>query len=98
MGEMLRLPADRPVPVEAEPREVLNDRRGVLGAAAGMIDVFEPQQKPPARLSRRPPAFERRADMPQMQVTCRARREPGDDGFGHCRFPAWQEIVSLLSQ
>src|SRR6266851_700497 len=78
---MLRLPADRPIPIEAEPREVLDDRGSVVVAAAGLVDVFEPQQKPAARLARRPPAFERRADMPQVQIPGRARREAGD-GLG----------------
>jgi len=47
---------------------------------AGVMMVFsEPQKKAAARLTRRLPAFERRADMPEMEITGRARREPGDD-------------------
>jgi hypothetical protein len=44
-----------------------------------MVDVFEAQQKPPAGLTRRAPASERRANMPEMKIPGRARREPGDD-------------------
>src|SRR3954452_18401906 len=77
--KMPGLAADRSVPVEAEPGEVLDDRRVVFGPAAGVVDILDPQQKQPAGLARRAPALERRADMPQMQITRRARREAGDD-------------------
>ena len=35
IGEMLRLPADRPVPIEAEPGQILDDRRGVIRRGSG---------------------------------------------------------------
>src|SRR5712691_11473714 len=49
--EMRRLPADRAVSIEAEPGEILDYRGSVFLAAAGLVDVFEPQQKPPADLT-----------------------------------------------
>src|SRR5712691_10162596 len=39
IGEMMRLPADRPVPIEAEPSEVLDDRGGERVARADMPQV-----------------------------------------------------------
>ena len=83
IGEMLGLTAYRSVPVEPEPGQILDDRVGVFGAAARHVDVFKSQQKRAFRRARRPPPFKRRADMPEMQIPGRARRETGHDGLGH---------------
>src|SRR5439155_20703455 len=79
IGEMLRLAADRPVPREAEPRQVGNDRSGKMRSAPGVVDVLDAQEKPPTGRTRRFPAIERRADMAEMEIAGRARREPGHD-------------------
>ena len=80
--DMLGLAAQRPVPGEAEPGEVLDDRVVVFGAAAGMVDVLNPQQEAAAGLAGRPPPLQCRADMSKVQIAGRARREAGDDGAG----------------
>src|SRR5262249_36134414 len=77
--EMLGLFAYHPVPVEAEPGKILDDRCGILVPAAAPVDVFEAKQKMSPSAPRRPPAFERRADVTEMQVTRRARGKSG-----HC--------------
>src|SRR5207248_11403017 len=46
--EMFRLPADRAIPVEPEPCQILKDRRGELLLATGAIDILDAQEKPPA--------------------------------------------------
>ncbi len=48
LRQMLRLHAHLPVPVQAEPGQILQDRRGVFRAAAGRVDILQPQQEPPA--------------------------------------------------
>src|SRR6266851_3609373 len=73
--EMLGLFAHHSVPGEAEPAKILDDGCGILVTAAAPVDVLETKQKPPAAAPRRPPPFERRADVTEMQVTRRARRK-----------------------
>ena len=80
--EMLGLATDRPVPIEAEPAQILDDGIRVFRAAAGMVDILDAQQETPAGLARRSPSLQRRADMPEMQIAGRARRKPGDDSVG----------------
>ena len=43
VGKMLRLHADRPVPVQPQPGEVLQDGGGEDGAAPRGVDVLQPQ-------------------------------------------------------
>src|ERR1700719_3038623 len=74
--EMLRLLARRPVPVDAEPGEVREYCCGIFVAAAGPADVLEAEQKAARPAPRCAPPLERRADMPEMQIAGRARREP----------------------
>src|SRR5262245_59160291 len=61
--EMLRLLSHRPVPVKAEPRQVFEDRRSVVVAASGRVDVLEPKQKAAPIAPRGTPSFEHRADV-----------------------------------
>jgi len=73
--EMFRLPAHQAVPVETEPSEILEDRYSVVVAAPGPVDVLDTQQKASSVTTRRPPPFERRSDMAEMQIPGRARRK-----------------------
>src|SRR5690348_9081320 len=78
---MIGLAAHRPVPVKPEPGKIFQDGIGEMRPAAGVVDVLQTQQESAARLPCRAPAFESRADMPEMQIPGRARRKPGDDWF-----------------
>src|SRR5689334_21145822 len=66
--EMLRLLAHRPVPVDAEPGEVLEYCCGIFVAAAGPVDILKAEQKATPLAPRRAPPLERRADMAEMQI------------------------------
>ena len=48
LRQMRRLHSHFAIPIEAEPRQVLQDRGGELGAAACRVDILQAQQKPPA--------------------------------------------------
>src|SRR5947209_9851331 len=72
---MLRLLAHRPVPVDAEPGEVLENCCGILVVAAGPVDILEPKQKTAPAMPRRAPSLERRADVTEMQIPGRAWRK-----------------------
>ena len=84
---MLGLAAYRSVPIKPEPPQILDDRADVFRAAAGMVDVFDAQQKTPARLARRPPPLQCRPHMPQMQIPGRARRKSRDHVGAHRAHP-----------
>ena len=77
--EPRRLEDDRPVVVEAEPRQILDDPRDMLGTAAGPVDILDPQQEAPARIACRAMRQRRRQRVTQMQRSGRARREAGGD-------------------
>src|SRR5205823_2412184 len=82
--EMLRLLSHRPVPIKAQPGEVLQDRCGIFVAAPGPVDILEAEQKAASAAPCRVPPFERRADMAEMQIAGRARRKACHDRAG-CR-------------
>ena len=67
VGQMLGLHPHRPVPVEAQPGQILQDRGGEFRAAAGRIDVLQPQQEPPAGRPRAPPRDQRGERVAQVQ-------------------------------
>src|SRR5438132_7296426 len=94
VAEMLGLFAHRAVPDEAEPGEILDNGCGILVAAAGPVDVLETEQKAPLYTPRRLPAFERRADVTEMQVTGRARRKAGHRSpFSHSRLRCFRPLA-----
>src|SRR5205085_6209036 len=76
--EMLGLTADRPIPIEPEPAQILEDRLGVFRAAARVVDVLDAEQKAPARFARRAPSLQCRTHMAEMQIPGRAWRKPRD--------------------
>jgi hypothetical protein len=80
--EMLGLLTHRAVPAQPEPGKIIEDRRSIFVAAASLIDVLKPEQKPPPGAARCTPSFERRTDVTEMQVTRRARRKPRHGRFG----------------
>src|SRR5262249_21864349 len=73
--EIFGLPAPRPAPIEAEPRQIVEDCGGIFLAAAGPVDILDAQQEAPSVPPRRAPAFERRTDVTEMQITGGARRK-----------------------
>src|SRR5204863_5472165 len=76
--EMLGLTADRPIPIEPDPAQILDNSLGVFRAAARVVDVLDAQQKAPARFARRAPSLQRRTHMAEMQIPGRAWRKPRD--------------------
>jgi hypothetical protein len=82
---MLRLPQHRPLPVEAKPRQVTQDRGLELGSAAGEIDVLEAQDEPAARGPRRLERDQRRGRVALVQQAGGRWREAG--GVGQCLKP-----------
>ncbi len=82
LGEVLRLHPHLAIPVEAEPGQVLEDRRGELRTAARPVDVFQAEQEPAAGLSRAAPGEQRAERVAEMQVAGGAWREAGDDRHG----------------
>jgi len=48
---MLALPPHRLLPGDAEPAEILVDRRLVVRPATGRVDVLDAQQQPPAEFA-----------------------------------------------
>ena len=79
---VLRLHADLAIPIETEPGQVLQDRRGEFGAATRGIDVLEAQQEPAAGFARAAPGEQRAERVAEMQVAGGAGREAGDDRHG----------------
>ena len=59
------------VGLEAEPVEVLEDGRLVLGTAADAIVVLDAQQHAPARRPRHAPHADGVHDVAEVQVPCR---------------------------
>src|ERR1700730_4766967 len=100
---MLGLLAHRAVPVEAQPGEILEDRRGILVAAPGPGDIFEAEQEAPPIAPRRPPCFRPRTAVAEMQIARRAGRETRHRRAGsrhelRCgcqRHPAWASFPRL---
>jgi hypothetical protein len=78
-----RLVADGPVPSEAEPGEILQNRLGEGGPAARVVDVLDAHQEAAAGAARLPPGEDGRIGRAQMQLAGGARREAGDDGRRH---------------
>src|SRR5690606_16207639 len=76
---MLRLATYRPLPVEAEPGEIFEDRLLEGGAAAPGIDILDPQQEPSAGRRRGVPAGQRGMGVAEMQEAGRAGGEAGDE-------------------
>src|SRR5580698_8339817 len=70
--KMLRLHSHFVIPIETEPRQVLPDRGGELGAAACRVDILQAQQKLPAALSRTSPRDQRGECVAEMQIPGRA--------------------------
>ena len=80
--KMIRLAAHRGFPGQAEPAQVLDNAVLELGPATALVDVLDPQQKPPAVGGRLAPGDPGRIGMAQVQAACRAWREAGDGGVG----------------
>ena len=74
---MLGLAPDSGLPAEAEPFEVLVDRRFVFRPAAARVDILDAQQETAALPGERL-REERRIGVSEVQQPRRARREAGD--------------------
>ena len=86
LREMIRLATHRPVPVEAQPGKVGKDGGLVFRAAAGLVNVFHPQQHLAAMRTGRIPDMEGRQGMAEMKVPGGRRRKPRD------KFPSAHSI------
>src|SRR5258706_10929648 len=80
--KMRTLAPHRLLELDAKPRQILVDRLLVVRPAARLVDVLDPQKKPPARRPRQLGIEQRGERMPKMQIAVRARRE-AEDGCGH---------------
>ncbi len=67
-SEMGGLHPHRLLPGKAEPAEILDQGRSEVRAAAGGIDVLDPEQKPPARLAREAFGEKRSIGMAEMEM------------------------------
>ena len=79
IGEMFRLAADRPLPVEAKPGQVFAYRGLEFRAISGAVDVFDAQDKASALPSRRAPGKESRMSVSEVKPARRARRKAGGE-------------------
>src|SRR5262245_277594 len=79
---MLRLAPHRRLPGEAEPTEVLIDRRLKFGPTACRIDVLNAQHEPAAALARQVEIEQRRIGVAEMEIAVRARRK-SENGWRH---------------
>ena len=59
------------VGLEAEPREIFENRRFVLGTRSLAIVIFDPEEHPPSDRTRESPHVYRIDDMAQVKVTGR---------------------------
>src|SRR5579872_1008822 len=84
---MLRLHADFAIPIQAKPREVLWNRSGIFRAAAAGIDVFQSQQKLPARLTRVTPCEQRAERVAEVQVAGWTGGKSSDGGH------EWSRVI-----
>ena len=91
---MLGLPPHRLLPGDAEPGEVLVDRRLVFRPAARRVDVLDAQQQPPAGGARHLDIEQRRQRMAEMQIAVRARRE-AENGRASSQAWSWTATVEL---
>jgi len=82
---MLGLAPDRPIPIEPEPGQILDDRVAIFPRQrVWSMSSMRSRKRPRAsRAARHPP--KRRANVPQMQKSRRARRKSGDDCLSHDR-------------
>ena len=76
---MRRLPPHRPLPVEAEPAEVVLDRRDELLAAASGVDVLDAQDEAAAGGARGVMRQQCRVGMAEMEWAVGTGSEAGAD-------------------
>ena len=63
------------IPVEAEPAQILEDRRVGVGRRALDVGVFDAQDERTVLPARKQPVEERRADVADVKMACGARSE-----------------------
>jgi hypothetical protein len=73
IAEMLGLPPHRLLPGNAEPLEILVDRRFKFRPATRRVDILDAQKETPIRRTRHVEVEERRERVAEMQVAVRAR-------------------------
>ncbi len=76
---MLGLDADRSVPVEPQPGEILADRRGEFRPTSAAVDVLDAQEEAAAGAPRGLPADQRRMGVAEVQMASGAWRKARDD-------------------
>ena len=76
--EAVALPEHRPVPLQAEPVQILDDRRLEFRPRPHPVDILDPQEDAPARRLGGAPVEQGGEGVAAMQVAVRARREPED--------------------
>ena len=66
------------VPVESQPLQILDGRRGRAGLVTGMVEVLHPKDHLAAQRSRPQPRDHERTRVPQVQRPRRRRRQSAD--------------------
>lgn len=77
--QMPRLDPDLAIPVEAQPGQVFEDRGSVFGAAAGGVDVLQPQKKAAAAIAGVAAGEQGAEGVAEVQVAGWTWREPADN-------------------
>ena len=85
---MLGLAPHLAVPVEAEPFQIVQDRRLELALAAADVDVLDAHQEAAAGLARAMPAGPGRVGRAEMQLAGRAGGKARDDGHARDCLPS----------
>lgn len=80
--EMLALEADRLLPLQSEPGEIVEDRRGVPGRAAGRIDVFDAEEEAPPAAPAQLKGGERGKGVAFVEQAGRTGGESGNEVHG----------------
>ena len=73
----LRLEDDLPIPCDAQPAQILDDRRHMFGPAASPVYILDAQPHRPSGRARQVHRHQRGPAMADMQSTGGARREAG---------------------
>jgi len=82
VGEILRLPAYRGFPGDAEPSQILINRVLKLRLASGRVDILDAQQEPAAGQARQIEIQECRKGMAEMQIAIGAWGK-AENGWWH---------------
>src|SRR6476469_3279529 len=91
-GRALELVGDLAIPIEAEPRQAVEDRLDRRLGRAGAVGVLDAQQVLAAMVLGEQPVEERGAGAADMEVAGRRGGEAGNDGHGSGDVRIWPQL------